>query len=115
MSAPRPDLIVIGGGSAGLEVARIASRAGRKVTLLEEGVGKGRNFLQLVPLLVGKIIANPKFANHATTTPQKGLDHRQLPVILGRGLGGSSRINGNVGSAAHVSAMKILFPFGPKT
>jgi len=114
LSAPRPDLIVIGGGSAGLEVARIASRAGRKVTLLEEGVGKGRNFLQLVPLLVGKIIANPKFANHATTTPQKGLDHRQLPVILGRGLGGSSRINGNVAECGPSVRYEASFPFWPK-
>ena len=113
--APRPDLIIIGGGSAGLEVARIASRAGRRVTLLEEGVGKGRNILQLVPLLVGKIIANPKFANHATTTPQKGLGQRQLPVILGRGLGGSSRINGNVAECGPSVRYEASFPFWPKS
>ena len=64
------------------------------VTLLEEGNANGNSISQLIPLLVGRIITNPKFAFHATTTPQKGLDHRQLPVILGRGLGGSEERRG---------------------
>ncbi len=113
--APRPDLIIIGAGTAGLEVARIASRAGRKVTLLEEGNANGNSISQLIPLLVGRIITNPKFAFHATTTPQKGLDHRQLPVILGRGLGGSSRINGNVADSGPLTRYEQVFPFWAKS
>ena len=73
LSDQRPDIIIIGGGSAGLEIARIASRAGQKITLLEDGLPKGRHVMQRVPLLVGKIIANLRFVSHDKTLPQKGL------------------------------------------
>ncbi|MEZ7813892.1 MAG: GMC family oxidoreductase [Paracoccaceae bacterium] len=111
MSDQRPDIIIIGGGSAGLEIARIASRAGQKITLLEDGLPKGRHVMQRVPLLVGKIIANLRFVSHDKTLPQKGLRKRILPLILGRGLGGSSRINGNVADAGPMARYEACFPF----
>ena len=110
LSAPAPDLIIIGAGAAGLEIARTASRAGKRVVLFEQGTPSGRHIFQRIPLMVGKVIGNPAFVDARQSVAQAPAAGRQLPVLTGRGLGGSSRVNGNVAYAgdnaryAHVFA-----------
>lgn len=96
MCAQTADLIIIGAGSAGIELARIASRSGQSVFLFEQGSGNGRHIFQKIPLMVGKAIGDKRFTTALQTIPQMGLNNRCLPMLMGRGLGGSSQINGNV-------------------
>ncbi|MGV6839837.1 MAG: GMC family oxidoreductase [Planktomarina sp.] len=108
---PRPDfdLCIIGGGAAGMEIARMAARAGLRLAVIEQGAANGRHIFQRMPLMVGKIIGNPRFVDAWQSTPQAGGAPR--PVLAGRGLGGSSRINGNVAYAG--PAERYSHVFGP--
>ena len=63
MSVPEFDLVIVGGGSAGLELARMATRAELNVALIEQGVSSGRHIFQRIPLMVGKIIGNSRFVD----------------------------------------------------
>ncbi len=111
MSNQTADIAIIGGGSAGLELARMASIAGQKVVLFEQGDANGRHVFQRIPLLVGKIIGNRRFVDAAQSVPQTSAGNRQLPVLTGRGLGGSSRVNGNVAYAG--STLRYSHVFDP--
>jgi len=77
----------------------MASNAGQKVVMFEQGVANGRHIFQRIPLLVGKIIGNRRFVDATQSVAQPAAENRQLPVLTGRGLGGSSRVNGNVAYA----------------
>lgn len=113
MSARRPDIAIIGAGAAGLELARLASQAGQTVVLFEQGAANGRHIFQRIPLMVGKIIGNRRFVDAAKSVPQTSAADRQLPVLTGRGLGGSSRVNGNVAYAGPQARYDHVFgPLG---
>lgn len=113
MSNQTADIVIIGAGSAGLELARMASISGQKVVLIEQGAPNGRHIFQRIPLMVGKIIGNRRFVNAAQSVPQIGAANRQLPVLTGRGLGGSSRVNGNVAYAGATARYAHVFdPLG---
>ncbi len=107
------DIAILGGGSAGMELARLASAAGVKVLLVEQGRARGNHIFQRIPLMVGKIIGNRYFVDGSDSVEQAPLDGRQTPVLAGRGLGGSSRINGNVAFTGPLGRYKKLFdPMG---
>ncbi len=99
MSVPPVDIAIIGAGAAGLELARLASRANLRVVLFEQGLSNGRHLFQRIPLMVGKIIGNRKFVDSRQSVAQSAAAGRALPMLSGRGLGGSSRVNGNVAYA----------------
>ena len=99
LSVPEFDLVIVGGGSAGLELARMATRAELNVALIEQGVSSGRHIFQRIPLMVGKIIGNSRFVNVWRSIPLTSAGGFARPILAGRGLGGSSRINGNVAYA----------------
>ena len=99
MSTQTADIAIVGAGSAGLELARMASIAGQKVVMVEQGAANGRHIFQRIPLMVGKIIGNRRFVDASQSMTQVAAGNRQLPVLTGRGLGGSSRVNGNVAYA----------------
>ena len=56
MSHQRYDLAVVGAGTAGLEIAKNASRSGYKVCLIEQGYSEGKSYLNKIPLLSGKLL-----------------------------------------------------------
>jgi choline dehydrogenase-like flavoprotein len=99
LSVPEFDLVIVGGGSAGLELARMATRAELNVALIEQGVSSGRHIFQRIPLMVGKIIGNSRFLDVWRSIPLTSAGGFARPILAGRGLGGSSRINGNVAYA----------------
>lgn len=109
MSAQTADIAIIGAGSAGLELARMASLAGQKVVMFEQGAANGRHIFQRIPLMVGKIIGNRRFVDANQSVAQKAAGNRQLPVLTGRGLGGSSRVNGNVAYAGPIERYAHVF------
>ena len=55
MSHQRYDLAVVGAGTAGLEIAKNASRSGLKVCLIEQGYSEGKSYLNKIPLLSGSV------------------------------------------------------------
>ncbi|MEM6306760.1 MAG: GMC family oxidoreductase [Pseudomonadota bacterium] len=78
---------------------------------MEQGQGRGRHLFQRIPLMVGKIIANARYVDTWASVPQ--IDGATRPVLAGRGLGGSSRINGNVAYAGPSDRYAQIFgPLG---
>jgi len=59
-SLREPDIIVIGGGSAGAAMTGRLAQAGVNVTLLEAGVSD-RHLKSRVPALTSSIVQNPDF------------------------------------------------------
>ena len=113
MSVQTADLVIVGAGAAGAELARMAALSGQNVVLIEQGMPNGRHIFQRIPLMVGKIIGNPRFVDAVQSVPQTAAGGRSLAVLSGRGLGGSSRVNGNVAYAGPLARYHHVFaPLG---
>lgn len=91
-----PDYIVVGAGAAGaLLAARLSENPDVHVLLLEAG-GKARGPLFSVPLMTG-VLLRSTIANWSyVTEPEPALGGRRLKWARGKGLGGSTAINGMV-------------------
>ncbi len=104
MTEPRDryDYIVVGAGSAGCIVAaRLAADGERRVLLLEAG-GSDRHWTVQMPGGVrSHYRPGSRFNWHFSSVPQRHLDGREIYQPRGRGLGGSSLINGMVHLRGH--------------
>src|SRR5690606_32986740 len=88
-----PDLIVVGGGSAGLACATRLAQAGLRVLLVE--AGKSHKDLRVaVPALMSGIVQKPDFDWCYTAEPDPSVGGRPDVWPAGRRLGGGSSING---------------------
>lgn len=96
------DYIVIGGGSAGcVMAARLSEDPAVRVLLIEAG-GQNRDLLVRMPAGVGELIKTKSKHNWGFwTAPEPHLDNRRLWWPRGKGLGGSSAINGMIYSRGH--------------
>ncbi|HWL28016.1 MAG TPA: GMC family oxidoreductase N-terminal domain-containing protein [Burkholderiaceae bacterium] len=88
------DFVIVGAGSAGCVLANRLTASGRYRVLLLEGGGKDSNVWIHVPLGVGKLLTNEKYAWPFRTEPQSGMAGQQVYWPRGRVLGGSSALNG---------------------
>jgi choline dehydrogenase len=89
------DYVVVGAGSAGCALAARLSedRRGFRVLLLERG-GPDDNPWIHVPLGVGKLLTDERYAWRFETEPQAGLVGQRIYWPRGKVLGGSSALNG---------------------
>ena len=97
------DVVVVGAGPSGCALAvRLADTCpSLTVALLEAGPAKA-GLLSDLPIGVAAIVARRSAINYAyQTVPQPGLDGRRGYQPRGRGLGGSSLINGMVQVRGH--------------
>ena len=96
----QPDIIVVGGGSAGCAMAGRLAEAGLKVLLLE--AGKTGNHIRLkVPALVSSVVQNPDFDWAYKAEPDPSIGGRADVWPGGKRLGGGSSINGMIYVRGH--------------
>ena len=90
------DYIIVGAGSAGCVLAnRISANPDNTVLLVEAG-GSDRNIFVQMPTALSYPMAMDRFNWGYNSDPEPGLDGRQISCPRGKGLGGTSTINGMV-------------------
>ncbi|MEY4160288.1 MAG: hypothetical protein RLZZ136_909 [Pseudomonadota bacterium] len=88
------DFVIVGGGSAGCVLAdRLSADPSCRVVLIEAG-GAGTSFLVTMPAGYGKTTAEFGHSWHYNSSPEASIGGREMLLPRGRGLGGSSNING---------------------
>ena len=90
------DYIIAGGGSAGCTLAsNLAVKSDAKILLIEGG-GNGKSLFTEMPAGNGFIFGNPTYDWMFESIPQKGLNGNKIYYPRGKGLGGSSLLNGMI-------------------
>lgn len=88
------DYVIIGAGSAGSVLSRrLSEKAGVSVLVLEAG-GSDRSVIVAMPSALSMPMNTKRFNWGMVTEPEPGLDGRRINLPRGKGMGGSSSING---------------------
>jgi choline dehydrogenase len=97
----RFDYVIVGAGAAGCILAnRLSEDQATTVCLIEAG-GHDRAMTVRMPAALGVNTAGGRYNWSYSTTPQPFLDNRRIFTPRGKGLGGSSSINGLVFVRGH--------------
>ena len=100
-SARGYDYVVVGAGSAGCVLAsRLTENPANRVLLVEAG-GRANSLLVRMPAAFSYAMNIRRLNWGYVSAPEPGLDGRRLACPRGRGLGGSSSINGMVYVRGH--------------
>lgn len=88
------DYVIVGAGSAGCVLAnRLTEDPKTQVILLEAGKRDSSPWIGL-PAGMGKVLASPRYNWGFESEPEPNLHNRRIPMARGKGLGGTSLING---------------------
>ncbi|GAA4340169.1 choline dehydrogenase [Pigmentiphaga soli] len=92
----RYDYIIVGGGTAGCILANRLSASGRHTVLVLEAGGDPASPWIGIPAGFSKLLTNPTYNWNFRTAPEPNTNGRAIAVPRGKGLGGSSLINGMI-------------------
>lgn len=90
------DYVIVGGGTAGCILANRLSADGRQRVLVLEAGGEPGSMWIPIPAGFSKLLTNRRYNWLFRTEPEANTHHRQISVPRGRGLGGSTLINGMI-------------------
>lgn len=90
------DYIIVGGGTAACVMANRLSASGRSRVLMLEAGGKPSSPWIRIPAGFTKLLVNPIYNWRFETKPEPNVLGRRIAIPRGRGLGGSSLINGMI-------------------
>lgn len=94
MDPSTPDYVIVGAGTAGCIVANRLTASGRHRVLLLEAGGRDASPWIRIPAGISRMLAKPEYLWPNPTTPTPELGGRSIALLQGKGLGGSSSING---------------------
>lgn len=95
-SLGRFDYIIVGGGTAGCVLANRLSEGGRHRVLVLEAGGEPRSPWIPIPAGFYKLLTNPRYNWSFRSEAEAGTMNRAIPIPSGKGLGGSTLINGMI-------------------
>jgi choline dehydrogenase-like flavoprotein len=90
------DYIIVGGGTAACILANRLSASGRLRVLMLEAGGKPSSPWIRIPAGFTKLLVNPVYNWRFQSKPEANVLGRSIAIPRGRGLGGSSLINGMI-------------------
>ncbi|QIE45976.1 choline dehydrogenase [Pseudohalocynthiibacter aestuariivivens] len=90
------DYIIVGGGNAGCVLANRLTASGKHTVALIEAGEEGQSHWVDVPAGFSKLLTNPRHNWRLVSEPEKNTMNRQIAIPKGRGLGGSTLINGMI-------------------
>ena len=90
------DYIIAGGGTAGCILANRLTESGKYRVLLLEAGHEARSMWISIPAGFSKLLVDPNFNWRFKTEPEANVQGRVIAVPRGKGLGGSTLINGMI-------------------
>lgn len=90
------DYIIVGGGTAGCILADKLTADGKNQVLLLEAGDQPRSLWIPIPAGFTKLLSSKKYNWRFKSEPEQNTNGRVIPVHRGKGLGGSSLINGMI-------------------
>jgi choline dehydrogenase len=90
------DYIIVGGGTAGCVLADRLSASGRHTVLVLEAGGNARSPWIAIPAGFSKLLTDTTYNWRFETEPEENTRNRVIAVPRGKGLGGSTLINGMI-------------------
>jgi choline dehydrogenase len=95
------DYIIVGAGSAGCVLANRLTEDGKNNVLLLEAGGRNKDIMIDMPTALSYPMASSKYNWGYSSEPEAALDGREITCPRGKGLGGTSAINGMVYVRGH--------------